>query len=782
MLDGLLSRGFSSKCKSLMKATRTRIEVVRKRAEVKQRFLKEDLAKLLSSGLDVNAFGRTEEFLAGLDLLACYDFIEYACEYVVKHLSSMQKQRECPVECREPVASLMFAAARFSDLPELRDLRDLFRERYGSTLEYFVNQKFIEKLSSTPPVMEKRLQLLKDIASEFSINWDSWGFEQKMAVQPTLTQVQPNIHAPSTVAADKHNLLNGNGSFAKSDRNDVSLKETRGLRNGGYRMHSSSGGKHSKREDGSVAVAKYDRRVSPEGLSNGGHRMHNGRGAKESKTKDGGVAVLQYDRYDVSPEETRGLINGCHRMHNQREDKEARREDASGVVAKTDRYDVSLKETHGLNNDGLRMHNGRESKDSRREELDLHSRRRQGSCTNGHISPMKKGDSTSRLVKHDLLFEERQEVMVDKHKLSCKKDGKLFKAVKPGTSSLRKVLENVGSGYSDQDDGSTNMLELKSWEDLSHGKTKMSPSCGGFPGKNEGVLSANEHVREKDLGNSDRIVQQEDLDSLKSYQNVLLPPPYIKSKNNAVLPPYVKPKHKPSRKSEQAGPCCDGHSTDTSSHNRVNKENGLNRIQREPDNPGHEGQNVGPGRVRSHRHQKDEYYQNDKIPLPKPRSARGKQHKSSSNHEDMSHVDDAGSVKRSASSRRRDYSLKGLQLLFDDEDSGKDEEERMIDKLLLHYSNKPSTYDGGKMRKVSQAHPSHQISNDTHDGHGLSPDIISTTMRSMSLPRGETKPSEAKKVFTRVNSYQPDGQARHVHPKLPDYDDLAARFASLKGR
>ncbi|WMV38048.1 hypothetical protein MTR67_031433 [Solanum verrucosum] len=58
MLDGILTRGFSSKCKSLVKATRTRIEVVRRRAESKQRFWKEDLAKLLDNGLDINAYGR----------------------------------------------------------------------------------------------------------------------------------------------------------------------------------------------------------------------------------------------------------------------------------------------------------------------------------------------------------------------------------------------------------------------------------------------------------------------------------------------------------------------------------------------------------------------------------------------------------------------------------------------------------------------------------------------------------------------------------------------------
>ncbi|KAJ6372254.1 hypothetical protein OIU76_026689 [Salix suchowensis] len=61
--------------------------------------------------------------------------------------------------------------------------------------------------------------------------------------------------------------------------------------------------------------------------------------------------------------------------------------------------------------------------------------------------------------------------------------------------------------------------------------------------------------------------------------------------------------------------------------------------------------------------------------------------------------------------------------------------------------------------------------------------MVSATPRSISLPH-ETNSSEATKVFTRAASFQPDrtGPARHVHPKLPDYDDLAARFAALKGR
>lgn len=49
--------------------------------------------------------------------------------------------RECPEECREAVASLMFAAARFADLPELRELRAVFTERYGNSIDCYANKE-----------------------------------------------------------------------------------------------------------------------------------------------------------------------------------------------------------------------------------------------------------------------------------------------------------------------------------------------------------------------------------------------------------------------------------------------------------------------------------------------------------------------------------------------------------------------------------------------------------------------------------------------------------------
>ncbi|EHA8592444.1 hypothetical protein COCNU_contig69521995G000010 [Cocos nucifera] len=80
----------------------------------------------------------------------------------------------------EPMSTLIFAAARFSDLPELCDLRHIFTERYGSHMESSIKAEFVEKLQTKSFSQEKKLQLMKDIAQEFSVTWDSSAFEHKL--------------------------------------------------------------------------------------------------------------------------------------------------------------------------------------------------------------------------------------------------------------------------------------------------------------------------------------------------------------------------------------------------------------------------------------------------------------------------------------------------------------------------------------------------------------------------------------------------------------------------
>ncbi|MCD7450828.1 hypothetical protein HAX54_008571 [Datura stramonium] len=180
MLDAWLKSKFFAKSKSTIRHTKTRIEMVKRKRNAMVKYLKNDVADLLKTGLDVNAYSRAEGLLVELNLSRCYDLMEQYCGHISNNLSVMYKQKECPEECREAVASLVFAAARFADVPELRELRSVFTERYGNSLECYVSKEFLQNLKSVPPTKEMKLQLMKDIASESGIEWNSKALEQKL--------------------------------------------------------------------------------------------------------------------------------------------------------------------------------------------------------------------------------------------------------------------------------------------------------------------------------------------------------------------------------------------------------------------------------------------------------------------------------------------------------------------------------------------------------------------------------------------------------------------------
>lgn len=173
MFDSLLNSKFYNKCKHAIKCTRTRLDLLRRKKQAMVKFLKKDVADLLTSGLESHAFARMEGLIIEMNQASCYDTIEEYCEYIVKQLSHMQKESECPQEALEAVSTLIFAAARFPDLPELCDLRHIFTERYGSSVEPFVNSEFVQNLQNKSFTDEEKLRVMKRVAEEFSVPFDS---------------------------------------------------------------------------------------------------------------------------------------------------------------------------------------------------------------------------------------------------------------------------------------------------------------------------------------------------------------------------------------------------------------------------------------------------------------------------------------------------------------------------------------------------------------------------------------------------------------------------------
>ncbi|XP_045830215.1 uncharacterized protein LOC123921631 [Trifolium pratense] len=192
MFRWLLKPKFYSKCIYYVKCIKTRLEMMEKRRRAIQKFTKSDIVELLRRRLDYDAYKRTEWFLFEEKKLSCYEFIEKFIGCISDHLEDIIKQSDCPEECKEAIPSLMYATARLSDLPELRDLRTLFTEKYGNSLEPYINKEFVERLRRDPHTREMKIKLLYDIAQEFSIDWDAKALKLRLYAHPSLFEGRPN--------------------------------------------------------------------------------------------------------------------------------------------------------------------------------------------------------------------------------------------------------------------------------------------------------------------------------------------------------------------------------------------------------------------------------------------------------------------------------------------------------------------------------------------------------------------------------------------------------------
>ncbi|CAA7025791.1 unnamed protein product [Microthlaspi erraticum] len=194
MFDGLFKPKFYTKCKTLVKITKTRVDAVKRKKLTVCKYLKNDIVDLLKNSLDYNAYGRAEGLIEEKRRLSCYELLEQFCVCVASNVSLLQKSSKCPEECREAIASLVYAAARVSEVPELRDLRSLFAERYANSLDHFVNPQLVERFKAEPPSKEMKVELLQEIAREYSIKWDAKPLEKRLYTPPPSSSPSPPQH------------------------------------------------------------------------------------------------------------------------------------------------------------------------------------------------------------------------------------------------------------------------------------------------------------------------------------------------------------------------------------------------------------------------------------------------------------------------------------------------------------------------------------------------------------------------------------------------------------
>ncbi|OUZ99933.1 protein of unknown function DUF292 [Macleaya cordata] len=747
MLDGLLGRGFSSKCKSSIKLIKARIDVIRRKRNAMQKFLKKDIADLLANNLEINAYGRAEGLLVELNLSFCYDLVEQFCGSIPRHLSVIQKQSECPEECREAVSSLMFAAARFADLPELRDIRQMFTEKYGNYLEPFVNREFAEKLASNPPTVDQKLQLMRDITKEFSVKWNSKDFEQKVSNPPAAAQVRPARHGSLQDRHDDGNRahISRVHTSLKRDTEDVLTRGRRELTNDGLKPKNGNQETILKREkeDNSFRGRRE--------LTNDGYRAHNV-AAEET--------VMKKDSQDVSSHGRWETANDGFKPRSSRE----------ATVLKRDHHEVWSRGRREHTVDGNQPHNVVEETVLKRESNDVPSQGRREFIDNGFKPRNGREDTVLNRENRDISSRGRRE-------LSDDGDGTILKREdRHGRRELTDDGFNLRNGRKDSIPKRDNI------DDSYHGRREQFDDGYRLHGSKEDVVHRrdNQHISscgrwdhaKKDTTENHSAVKEtekdcEEAERAKPHYKGMVPPPYVRPNGGKYGTRNV---NSDSEKTPEDPP--------------VYKRDLNDRSERTHN----ERQEFGPARVNhvdenEYRHHDD--LVSNRMPKPKPTSVRRRHLKPPPGYENTTGTEGDEVVRRNQSGRSRGDPRLGLQQALDEDlNDVKDEEEKMMDQLLMHYSKKPSKFEPGRVKAGlnsntpplrREASERHQSRNSVRMKESAHPP---TRAASLPLDPAVIPTEEAGKAPARANSLQPERV--HVHPKLPEYDDLAARIASLR--
>ncbi|KAH7431888.1 hypothetical protein KP509_08G071600 [Ceratopteris richardii] len=142
--------------------------------------MKRDIASLLETNQEKLAHVKVEQVHKEQKIVAAYEIIELFCELIAARLSIIEANKQCPIDMREPVASIIYAAPRCPEITELQQIRCLLSRKYGKEFTQIadelrpdcgVNRVIIEKLSVKKPSIDLRLELMKAIANECNLDW-----------------------------------------------------------------------------------------------------------------------------------------------------------------------------------------------------------------------------------------------------------------------------------------------------------------------------------------------------------------------------------------------------------------------------------------------------------------------------------------------------------------------------------------------------------------------------------------------------------------------------------
>eukprot|EP00873_Tetraselmis_striata_P003921 jgi/Tetstr1/424185/TSEL_014791.t1 len=175
-----------AKCKTASGLVVGRLKLLKNKKSIQIKQMKREISELLRAGKNDNAVIRCEAVIHHEKMIAAFEILELFCELLNVRLQLIEKTKEIPSDMREAVASIVFAARRVPEVPEIGQLSTQLGIKYGKEFaaaasgeetarNVQVNEKLMECLSVLPPPGSAKLDLLAEVAKEYEV--DAWDYE-----------------------------------------------------------------------------------------------------------------------------------------------------------------------------------------------------------------------------------------------------------------------------------------------------------------------------------------------------------------------------------------------------------------------------------------------------------------------------------------------------------------------------------------------------------------------------------------------------------------------------
>ncbi|GAV75660.1 Ist1 domain-containing protein [Cephalotus follicularis] len=186
-LDALLGNKFkATKFKKIVNHAVSRIAFLEKQHRVRYSQARSDVLQLLNFGQQDRALLRVEHVIREQNMLDAYAMIENYCHLLAERVDVIQNNKKCPEELKEAISSLVFAASRCGEFPEMQKFREMFTKRFGKEFatriielrdNCGVTPKFVKKLSTRQPSLESKWKVLKEISpiNEITLKYSGEG-------------------------------------------------------------------------------------------------------------------------------------------------------------------------------------------------------------------------------------------------------------------------------------------------------------------------------------------------------------------------------------------------------------------------------------------------------------------------------------------------------------------------------------------------------------------------------------------------------------------------------